>query len=248
MHPCHVIQGESIKVLSCVILSIISFNQHVMHCMSFAVSISSVCLVLVGLLFGFNIQVSDSLNLFLSSAGGFLSGLGAAIAAFFSYKASCQWKHQFNHSVLYENLNELELLLLEFTTSITAASNDDNLKVQTAYQAPTVLAGAVSQKYQVVYSKIEELIPSETQKVFAELDLNRLKESLTQPFIDYAIKKNALERYIEENANDLVVCAVDAILNEEVDKKMNEANLHHSKIQTICSSAISNLREVRQSL
>lgn len=106
----------------------------------------------------------------------------------------------------------------------------------------------MSQKYQVVYSKIEDLIPSETQKAFTELDLNRLTESSTQPFIDYAIEKNALNRYIEENPNDLVADAVDASLNEEVDKRINEANLYHSKIQTICSSAISNLREARRSL
>ncbi|PMP13744.1 hypothetical protein BCS92_15545 [Vibrio tasmaniensis] len=61
------------------------------------VLICALCLVLVGLIFGFHIQVSESAVSALASMGSILGGMGAAGAAYISYRSTKEWKNEFYH-------------------------------------------------------------------------------------------------------------------------------------------------------
>ncbi|GLR76802.1 hypothetical protein [Aliivibrio sifiae] len=76
--------------------------------MNFTVPIAIVALILVGLLFGFTIQISSSILNVISSVGSAIGGMGAAIAAWFSYRAIAEWKHEFKYKIKYEYINEME--------------------------------------------------------------------------------------------------------------------------------------------
>ncbi|MFA0483418.1 hypothetical protein [Vibrio sp. 10N.222.55.B11] len=220
--------------------------------MTLSTSLASVCLVLLGLLFGFNIQISASFNSFLTSIGTVLSGLGAAFAAFYSYKSSLQWKSEFNHSTLYEYLNELERLLIKFTSNISENLNDESLDVMTAFRAPTNSSSEVREQYQLVYARIEELIDEEQLVHLEQLNLSKLTFSLTQPFIDYTIKRKALFQYLQDNEDRLESADYDDPLVQKyvssIDEKMEQALQYHLYIEKICSEAKSSLKMIRKSL
>ncbi|OOE86664.1 hypothetical protein BZG73_03790, partial [Salinivibrio siamensis] len=75
--------------------------------------VSVLALVLVGMLFGLNFQVSESAVTFFNTMGTTLSGVGAAAAAYISYLSIGEWRQQTKHSLLYGYLSELEDLLLD---------------------------------------------------------------------------------------------------------------------------------------
>ncbi|MGR5391167.1 hypothetical protein [Vibrio crassostreae] len=184
--------------------------------------------------------------------GTVLSGLGAALAAFYSYKSSLQWKSEFNHSTLYEYLNELERLLIKFTSNISKYSNDESLDVRTAFSAPTNSSSEIREQYQLVYARIEELLDKEQLVHLEQLNLTKLTSSLTQPFIDYTIKRKALFQYLQDNEERLNSADYDdPFAQKDVDsinEKMEQALQHHFYIEKICSEAKNNLKLIRTSL
>lgn len=86
--------------------------------MKYVIELSVVGLVLVGMLFGFHIQVSPSLLELLNSLSTFLAGFGTVIAAFIAYKTVDKWKEQSVHNRQHDAFDVLWLKAEQWFTAI----------------------------------------------------------------------------------------------------------------------------------
>ncbi|EML0423776.1 hypothetical protein V9656_000972 [Vibrio parahaemolyticus] len=143
--------------------------------------VAVVVLVLVGLLVGFNIQISSSFVQLISSLGAFVGGLGAAFAAFFSYKSIHQWREQFVLSNVFELLNEqndiMRSLFTDFNKKLMV-SDIDKLTFQEKLKLQNEVFHNVEEQYERLHNRIEPLLGDRQRETYKVLHFNNIKSEL----------------------------------------------------------------------
>lgn len=214
--------------------------------MTVSILIVSFCLVLVGLLFGFNIQVDESIISIFSSVSSLIAAFAAAAAAYFSYMSIGQWRKQSEHSLLYEHLSDLENLLLAFLEEFKEKAFDENInKVLDVIQIPASAARNVRPEYEKVYNKIKGLIVSSKQDDLEEIELSALLLKLHEPLLKLKSTKNRIDRFCKEHPE-----TNENSLDEfpELQENMRLMLQYSIDITNICEQATTVLRSLRSSL
>lgn len=157
--------------------------------MSFSILLAAFSLVLIGLLFGFNIQVDNSLISIVSSIGTFVSAMAAAAAAYFSYRSIGQWRDEAQHSLSYNHFNDLEIELTLYIKQVRNElySNDEQDFMQ-AFRIAASSSQEIRDKYENLYQKIFELVPVSMHAQLKTLELSTLIYNLHTPIIEYKSK------------------------------------------------------------
>ncbi|MFA0039033.1 hypothetical protein [Vibrio sp. 10N.261.52.A1] len=216
------------------------------------ITFAVLALVLVGMLFGFNIQINADATSFLASIGSLVGGLAAAVAAFFSYRSVGEWRNQMQHSLLYEHLSHLETLLNEYVKKVNkSANNIDEIPVYKVLNIASQSARDVREEYESNYQKIHELIPTHLKVQLEELHFLTLTYQYNIALHDYKVKSSSLSRYISENKEKLEEASFDELSREESKEliDMNNAALaHYDFIMSIGGNAKISLSELRASL
>ncbi|HHC6610378.1 hypothetical protein [Vibrio parahaemolyticus] len=148
----------------------------------------SLVLVLLGLLFGFNIQVSDSLNDFLSSLGALLGGFGAAIAAYFSYRSSTQWKEQFVLSNTFHKLNDqidiLKALFKDFNeTAMSSTVAEMNLTER--INIASRIIHSYETDYEQLYFRVNSLLSKNQLSTYNKVCFSAIRTELFKSWSSY---------------------------------------------------------------
>lgn len=210
--------------------------------------VSVFALVLVGMLFGLNFQVSESAVTFFNAMGTTLSGIGAAAAAYISYLSIGQWKEQSKHSLLYEYLSTIETSLKIYEKEfIEKAITQDGLPVTKALRAFGEPESIIRNDYLDAYQKASEIADGEKLEKLESLELYKLKSRLFYPFDRYNTAACRSKRFIDN--------APEELLNE---KSLDEVpELHECsvamfrnvlEIREVFDDAIKTVRDIRASL
>jgi len=213
--------------------------------MSIPILLAALSLVLIGLLFGFNIQTSQSFISLLSTIGTLVSAVAAAIAAYFSYKSVGQWRNEAEHKLLYDHFNELENLLTTYINKVKEQVYNDSDTFVSFYAASSS-ASEISDDYESVYLKIYELAPKTMHPGLDTLQLSSLVSELTEPIMKYKSSRFALNKYVEDNplkTEQMMMSEIPEM--RESGKKMMKAGL---EIELIFSETRKSLSSLRASL
>ena len=170
--------------------------------------VTVILLVLVGLLFGFNIQVSDSLVNIMGSIGTMIGGLGAAIAAFISYRSMGQWRAEFNHAKLYELVNELDGILHDVLATLHDTVFSESINVRNFLGALPRSVKPYSKAYDKTYDalrlllKVNSTYNEQALVLLEQLALNSLLIQMHDPFIKCHDSKNRVDAYFAKYPNE----------------------------------------------
>ncbi|MPX98104.1 hypothetical protein EHW61_15830 [Salinivibrio sp. VYel6] len=159
--------------------------------------IAVLALVLVGMLFGLNFQVSESAVTFFNAMGTTLSGVGAAAAAYISYLSIGQWREQSKHSLLLDNINKIDKTLDCFHDEIIhelATSKNDSFIIDTAL---SVSIKKEIRGYISAYREIMELCNDELQMKIKKIEINHIKAELFEIFDSHDKKIKQRENRIK---------------------------------------------------
>lgn len=157
-------------------------------------------LVLAGMLFGFNIQVSSSLLSVINSLGTVIGGIGAATAAYISYRSINQWKEQSKHAESIQKLYQLESILIEILTNFeTNFISNNGLKLKKTEQLAQIsnLLGSKSKEYTRVYGELLTLLNKSQIEHLKIVDKTNLIMELSTCYFDYI-------KYYNESKKNLV--------------------------------------------
>lgn len=209
-------------------------------------------LVLVGMLFGFNIQINADGTNFLSSVGSLIGGISAAVAAFFSYRSVGEWRNQMQHSLLYEHFSHLEKSLQEYVNKVNRATDDiQNIPIYKALTIASRSASDVREEYESSYHKIHELIPTHLQTQVEELNIYTLNQKYNVALQAYKLRDSEFSRYTSQNKIVLEERSLDELPAEiscELFEKTNAALESYGKVMLIGNTAKSNLSSLRASI
>lgn len=212
------------------------------------IALAAFSLVLVGMIFGFNIQINADTTSFLASIGSLVGGLAAAVAAFFSYRSVGEWRNQMQHSLIYEHLSYLETLLNEYVKKVNESAEDvDELSVSKVLCIASHSAKNIREEYENTYQKIYELIPPHLQSEVEKLHFYRLIQQYNLALHDYKVKSGLLSRYLSMNREKLEG-ALSPEQSKELTDKMDAALHHHEAIISVGSNAKISLSNLRASL
>lgn len=170
--------------------------------MQLAVLVCALSLVLVGLLFGFNIQVSDSVVAVLNSMGSILGGVGAAVAAFISYRSVGQWKKEFKHSKVYEAIWTLEEIIPQMIQEIIQAFSDHELHLLglgEAMERITNITISNSKSYNKAFGVLSDMLPVEQRDELKKLRLSAMQSMFLASYFTVRDAKKALDDFFEDN-------------------------------------------------
>lgn len=211
--------------------------------------VSVLALVLVGMLFGLNFQVSDSAVTFFNAMGTTLSGVGAATAAYISYLSIGQWKNQFNHSLMYNYINSLEALLESYRHEFYSEAIGRNDLTMWDHNLPIHIGEKTSKEYVDIYRKAVEICPQDKKSYIQNANLHDVLKKVTIEFNNFlpeAIKYQKLvaraekeEQESTQNKNQLSIDMTDST------DKMTESI---SEMLDYFDTAINSLRDLRSSL
>ncbi|MCJ0805500.1 hypothetical protein [Vibrio vulnificus] len=215
--------------------------------MSFPIILASLSLVFVGLIFGFNIQIDNSVLTALSNLGSLVGGLGAAVAAYFSYRSIGQWRHQEQYVLLYQHFNELELLLNQYTINVRRfITKIDELKPWEIFSIASTSGENIFNNYNLIYQKICELLPEENLSKIEKLNLNQLSSNLCFHIMEYSKALNKYKLFAinnEEKINGESQCEID-----KLDQLMCEVLRLYNEIELMLKVPHDNLKQLRSSI
>ncbi|MCG9560395.1 hypothetical protein L1D28_01925 [Vibrio chagasii] len=215
--------------------------------MEISVLLAALALVLCGLLFGFNIQVSSSLVDTLSSLGAAIGGIGAAAAAYFAYRAIGEWKKQFNHSEAYQSLKELEILLNKIWLEVDKKTDLSNEELRKPTAVLTSVPSAFN-KYKLAYtqhySTLELLLEPNQLDLLVSLKFDFLLKRTFESYIRYADSHARMSKEVKkEEHQDKSLHEIEEIYEDNkifIEEIMNKANL--------MSESLIAIRKLRASL
>lgn len=214
--------------------------------MSVAIVLATVSLVLVGMLFGFNIQVNNTFLAALSSVGTLLAGLAAAAAAYFSYASIGQWKKQAEHSLLYEQIDELESLLITFVNNVKCKAFDSEYNgVRKVLGLTATCAKEIRPEYERLFNKIYDLTSEDKHSYLEVINLDSLIKELYEPILELKSSNNRMDKFIELNEDTKTKPM------HEFPELMEEMHKHFAyqlAITTTCEGALDAIRNLRKSL
>ncbi|TOM45563.1 hypothetical protein CGH76_23490, partial [Vibrio parahaemolyticus] len=153
--------------------------------MQFAVLVCALSLVLIGLLFGFNIQISDSVVAVLNSMGSILGGVGAAVAAFISFRSMGQWREQFTYSKAYEALSTLEEIIPQLFEGFMKKAYDRSLYYADYHKGLKeilVITTPDTKSYINALNTLFQLLPREQRERLNTLALLEIQKTLVQAY------------------------------------------------------------------
>ncbi len=171
--------------------------------------IAVICLIFVGLLFGFNIQVSDSLVSVIGSLGTMVGGVGAAFAAFISYRSIGQWRKEFTHGKLYELTLQLEDTLHDALADLHEAAFSESIPNKLSFFS--VLPRSIQpyrKSYERVHDTIRLLLESDSTnnekalELLKKLTLDSLLHQMHSPFVQYHDSQGRVDIYLSKNPNE----------------------------------------------
>lgn len=202
--------------------------------------LAALALVLCGLLFGFNIQVSSSLVETLSSLGAAIGGIGAAAAAYFAYRAIGEWKNQFNHSEAYHNLKELEVLLNKIWLEVdknTDLSNEELRKPKAVLASVPSAFNKYKLAYTQYYSTLELLLEPNQLDLLVNLKFDFLLKKTIESHIRYAESHARMSKEVEkEEHQNKSLHEIEEIHEDNkifFKELMNKTNLMSESLRTI---------------
>lgn len=215
--------------------------------MSLSVVLAAVSLVLAGLLFGFNIQINESIIDVISSLGTLVSAIAAATAALFSYKSIGQWRNQVEHSLLYNHFSDLERLLITYNTNIRRDTFDDNLTdVLRVFRIPVESASDIRQDYENTYQKICEIAPESMLPKLKSIQIDTLIEMFSNTILDYKSTINSINEYMRTHQDEVEKKSIDEL--PELFELAKRSTLQGWKVHNICDQSLKTLRELRSTL
>lgn len=168
--------------------------------------ISALCLVLVGLIFGFHIQVSETAVSILASMGSILGGMGAAGAAYISYRSTKEWKNEFYHGKQYEHVLQLESLLLDINAALNKAIHDESVTGLRLIGALHKSTAPFQKDYKQSLNSLR-LISRKSKNesasnVLEQLDIDKILMSMHEPFLHYRDSQSRIDDYFKNNPNE----------------------------------------------
>ncbi|EIO4562492.1 hypothetical protein LQM11_003072 [Vibrio parahaemolyticus] len=170
--------------------------------MQLAVLVCALSLVLVGLLFGFNIQVSDSVVAVLNSMGSILGGVGAAVAAFISYRSAGQWKKEFKYSKVYEAIWILEEIIPQMIQEIMQAFTDHELHslgwVDTIERITNITVSN-SKSYNKAFGVLSDMLPVGQRDELKKLRLSAMQSTFLASYFTVRDAKKSLDDLFGED-------------------------------------------------
>ncbi|MCZ2803119.1 hypothetical protein [Vibrio alginolyticus] len=136
--------------------------------------IGIVALVLIGLLFGFHIQVSTSVVNFISSIGTLVGGFGTAYVAYLAHTSLGEWRKEFHYKNVYSQLSDFEAILRDmlddFNEDILSHTNLGDIKNT---EVPPLLAKTLNpyeKKYLRLHNSILNGLPEKEARNFERLN------------------------------------------------------------------------------
>lgn len=233
----------------------INHSEHYSHVVILAriftmvIALAAFTLVLVGMIFGFNIQINADATSFLASIGSLVGGLAAAVAAFFSYRSVGEWRNQMQHSLMYEHLSHLDSLLNEYVKKVNKIANDiDDIPIYKVLNIASHSASNIREEYENNYQKIYEIIPTNLQSQLEELHFSTLTYQYNVALHDYKVKSSLLSRYISKNKERFEEASFDELSPEESKELIDKSNSALGQYNVIISIggdakiSLSNLR------
>ncbi|MEF1200077.1 hypothetical protein QTO12_05945 [Vibrio owensii] len=218
--------------------------------MNVSILIASLCLVLVGLLFGFNIQVNKTAVDALSAISSFVAAVSAAAAAYFSYSSIGQWKKQTKHSLLYEHLTTLEDLLVPFLDEYKEKVFDANVnKPLDVLSIVPSCARGIKRDYSKAYNKVRELIDEGKREELRKIELDTLIAELGMLTVELKTHEYNVEKYFKEHP-ETQEKSFGELKGElpELQYHMNKSCENIFKVNNACNEAIIVLSKLRASL
>ncbi len=169
--------------------------------------VAAISLILVGLLFGFNIQVSDSVVNIIGSVGTMVGGLGAAFAAFISYRSMGQWRWEFDHAKRYELVNKLDDILHDVLTTLHDTVFSESINVRNFLGALPRSVKPYSKAYDKAHDDLRLLLEANAKNeqalmLLEQLTLNSLLSHMHEPFIRYHDSNNRINAYFAEHPDE----------------------------------------------
>ncbi|KKA45138.1 hypothetical protein [Salinivibrio sp. KP-1] len=209
--------------------------------------VSVLALVLVGMLFGFNIQVSNSFIDTLTSVGGTLSGLGAMAAAYISYLSIGQWKEQYKHSLIYEYLSTLEDLLHTYDREFCEkAINRDSLSFRGKVALRFEPVSMILNDYNKTYQKAREIADKKTLVKLKDIEIFSLNESVYRAFMDFDSARKKQDDFLNKNSEEEITQSP-YLLDTYQNLSLEAANKQR-EIYKVFNDALKAVQDIRSSL
>ncbi len=211
---------------------------------------ATISLILVGLLFGFNIQVSDSVVNIIGSVGTMVGGLGAAFAAFISYRSMGQWRREFNHVKLYELVNELDDILHDVLATLHDTVFSESINVRNFLGALPRSVEPYNKAYDKTHNTLRLLLETNVNKneqalmLLEQLTLSSLLIQMHEPFIKYHDSKNRVNAYFIKHPNEqrslheIVEIKEDMITNFQTMKQLSQFDMDYRRNMTQLKSLL----------
>tara|TARA_Y100000588_G_C14252638_1_gene924121 strand:- start:995 stop:1702 length:708 start_codon:yes stop_codon:yes gene_type:complete len=160
------------------------------------IAIICIALILVGLIFGLNIQVSNDFISIWNSFSSTIGGLGAAAAAYLSYRSMDRWRMEFNHSKSYESLNEISLLIDEwFESLITTITSREICDLEPLQQMSLLSPRIFFKEYRVYNNSYHNILATIDKKYIGDvktLEYSVVTEELNSICFEYIVNNQEL--------------------------------------------------------
>ncbi|CAK2572501.1 hypothetical protein [Vibrio crassostreae] len=213
--------------------------------MGYSIILAPVILVLTGLLFGFNIKVSNSAVALINSLGTIIGGIGAAIAAYISFRSMGQWKEEFRHSKAFESLSELSEALDELFEQFRKEALSDQSENKGVFEQLSLVASMVQplkKNYRHHYNNAQAALSVSNIQKLDRLEINLIAGELNEIYYSYIESYQAGRKLAEQN-DHLTLSEIPGIRPH-----MQNMFAQQLKFSTLQSECITSLQDMKSAL
>ncbi|ENP0826394.1 hypothetical protein ACCI36_003563 [Vibrio parahaemolyticus] len=219
--------------------------------MQLAVLVCALSLVLVGLLFGFNIQVSDSVVAVLNSMGSILGGVGAALAAFISYRSAGQWREQFVHSKAYEALSVLEEIVPQIFEGFMKKAYDRDLRHADFFRITkevfTIATPDMEKSYNNAIFSLFQLLPHAQRENLNTLTLVEIRQKMTHAYFTISDSSASIDEFFKNNP-EVAHSRVSLSEIKEISEYLNKRKLAEQEIVSFFVNSLKLIQSLKSNL
>lgn len=162
----------------------------------------AVSLVLVGLIFGLNVQINDSTVEFINSISSMVAAVAAAVAALATVYSLKSWKNEFTHTRLYESILALEGLLWDFFTDYECLYSDENFGHLEVVSASSGVRNKYQKEFEKHYSEISYLSAGRYDDQLKFIDITVLTIDLERNLLLSKSSRTKVDDYYEKFPTD----------------------------------------------
>ncbi|EHK2853870.1 hypothetical protein J7X11_002292 [Vibrio parahaemolyticus] len=218
--------------------------------MQLAVLVCALSLVLVGLLFGFNIQVSDSVVAVLNSMGSILGGVGAAVAAFISYRSIGLWREQFVHSKTYEAFSVLEEIIPQIFEGFMQKAYDQDLRQADFFRPIKEILTATTPNEEKSYNNailsLYQLLPRDQRTSLNTLALASIQQKLLQAYFTISDSSSSISEFLKNNPEVAKSSSLSEIT--EISEYLNKRKCAEQEVISFFMDSLTLIRTLKSNL